>query len=170
MKSLIRQVISADIYTSVFSVISALLVFFILILYISNSRLEKEKTSLNNQTKEIQLLRSDVIQIKDFVESKEKKIGLVKTRGIVSTLEPMLSSLGLKANVIKPLEKKRVKDFTEEEAELEIENIDLNTIVNLFYKLEHSPVPLKIKRSTLQTTFENPDIFILTLTTALITK
>ncbi|MEK7308645.1 MAG: hypothetical protein AAB089_06215, partial [Nitrospirota bacterium] len=85
-------------------------------------------------------------------------------------LEQMLNSMGLKAKVIKPLEKKQVREFTEEDAEIEIENIDLNNIINLLYKIENSPVPMKIKTANIKTSFENPNVFILSLTASLISR
>ncbi len=123
-----------------------------------------------NPPDEIQAFAGDVIEIKSFVESKEKKIGLRKSSGVVSTLEQVLKNIGLKAKKIKPLNKKKVDVFTEDNAELEIENTDLNSIVNLLYKIENSRVPLKIKTAAIKTTFENPDKFILKLTVSLLSK
>jgi hypothetical protein len=134
----------------------------------------KNTEGKNNQLKtrfnEIESLTDEVIQIKTIVESKEKKIGLRKSGGIVSSLEQVLKKLGLAANVIKPLGNKKVSVFMEENAELEILNIDLNSIVNLLYKIENSPVPMKIKNASINTTFENPDKFILKLTISLLSK
>jgi hypothetical protein len=170
MKSNIVQIILSDKYTLVVTGASIILTIFLLISYISINSLERKNKNLSTQLSEVQTLQDEAIQIKDLVESKERKIGLVKTTGVVSTLEPMLGSLGLKAKVLKPLEKMKINDFTEEGAELEIENIDLNKIVNLLYKMEHSSVPLKIKSSDIKTTFENPNMFVFHLTTALISK
>ncbi len=140
------------------------------IVFISSSNLKRENRKLKNQLHEIKTFTEEIIYIKDSVESREKKIGLTEVSGVVSVLEQMLSSLGLEAKVIKPLEKKRIKEYSEENAELQIEDIDLNKIVNLFYEIENSPVPVKIKNVIMKTTFENPDIFILSLTASLISK
>ncbi len=137
-------------------------------IYVNNY--ESENKILKNRLDEIQELAGDVIEIKNFVESKEKKIGLRKSSGVVSTLEQVLKNIGLKAKKIKPLNKKKVDVFTEDNAELEIENTDLNSIVNLLYKIENSRIPLKIKTAAIKTTFENPDKFILKLTVSLLSK
>jgi len=102
--------------------------------------------------------------------NQKKKIGLTKVSGVVSTMEQTLTTLGLEADIIKPLEKKRIKEFIEEDAELKMEDINLNELVNLLYKIENSPMPLKIKNILIKTTFENPDLFIVNLTVSLISR
>lgn len=136
--------------------------------YVRN--MEEENKALKIRFDEIQTFTEDVIHMKSIVDSKEKKIGLRKTKGVVSTLEQVLNKLGLKAKVLKPLNKKKVNIFTEDNAELELEDTDLNSIVNLLYKIENSPVPMKIKAAAIRTTFENPDKFILKLTISLLSK
>lgn len=170
MKLIISKIIFSDRYTLITVTAVILIAIFTFITFISANKIERGNGKLKNQLTEMQMLREELIHIKDIVESKEKKIGLTEVSGVVSALEQMLNSLGLEAKVIKPLEKKRVKEFKEEDAELQIENIDLNKIVNLLYRIENSPVPIKIKNTTIKTTFENPNIFILNLTASLISK
>ncbi len=148
----------------------ALVTIFTLITFNYLHRFEKEKKTLNTQLREVQELRMKLLKIKDVVESREKKIGLTKVAGAVPALEQMLNSIGIKAKTIKTLKKKRIKEFTEEDAEVEIDGLDLNKIVNILYKIEHSPVPIKVKRVNIKTTFEDPNVFILTFTASLISK
>jgi len=169
MKFNAGKAIFSDRYTTVLTAAVPLLIIFILFAYISINKQQKVNKILTDQLKEIQTMQREFLYIKDRVESKEKKVGLVKATGIVSTVEQMLDSMGLKAKVIKPLDKKKIKEFTEEDAELIIEGIDLNAIVNLFYKLENSPYSVKIKNADMKTTFENPNKFILNITLSLIT-
>ena len=81
-----------------------------------------------------------------------------------------LKSLGLTAKTIKPLDKKKVFEYLEENAELELENADLNQIVNLLYKIETSSIPIKIKSTSMRTSFEDPDKFTLKIMLALIAR
>ena len=99
-------------------------------------KIEEENKLLNIRFNEIRTLTVDAVRMKRIVESKEKKIGLRKTRGVVSTLEQVLKNLGLRAKTIKPLKKQKVNIFTEDNAELEIQDTDLNSIVNLLYKID----------------------------------
>lgn len=154
-------------------ILSAILVL-TLVMAITSSmyvrKIKDENRSLNIRFNEIRTLTVDAVRMKRIVESKEKKIGLRKTRGVVSTLEQVLKNLGLRAKIIKPLKKQKVNIFTEDNAELEIQDTDLNSIVNLLYKIENSPVPMKIKNASIKTTFDNPDKFILKLTVSLLSK
>ncbi|MBI5098235.1 MAG: hypothetical protein HZB30_03215 [Nitrospirae bacterium] len=143
---------------------------FAIITSVYTASLEKQNNTLKSQLAELQSLTKEVTGIKSTVELKEKKIGLTKTGGLVPALEQILKSLGMKAKAIKPMEKNKVKDYTEEDAELEILNADLNSIVNLLYKIDNSPVPLKIKNSAIKTTFEDPNKFILKLTVSLLSR
>jgi hypothetical protein len=138
--------------------------------FIYAGNIERKNNKLKTQLTDIQSLSNEVIQIKAIVESKEKKIGLRKSTGIVSTLEHILKSLELEAQVIKPLQKTNINEFTEENAELEMHNADLNSIVNLLYKIDISPVPMKIKSAAIKSTFEDPDKFIVKLTISLLSR
>lgn len=170
MKIMINKVILSDRYILIILTGIVLAAVFAFITFVSTNSLERKNEKLRKQFKELQTLKEELVNIKYIVDSKEKKIGLTDVKSVVSALEQTLNSLGLEAKVIKSLGKKKIKEFTEEDAELEIEKIDLNKIVNLLYKIENSPVPMKIKTTTIRTTFENPDIFVLNMTASLISK
>ncbi len=150
------------------AVLSAIIFTVMSFIYAENT--EKKNNYLKITLTDIQSLSKEVIQIKTIVESREKKIGLRKTAGVVSTLEKILKSLRLEAQVIKPLEKKKINEFIEENAELEIQGTNLNSIINLLYKIEISPMPMKIKNAAIKTTFEDTNKFIVKLTISLLSK
>ena len=85
-------------------------------------------------------------------------------------MESILKSINLTARVLKPMGKTKSGEFTEENAQMEIEGADLNSIVNLLYRIDTAPPPLKIKSAAFRSTFENPDIFVVTLTVALMSR
>jgi hypothetical protein len=129
----------------------------------TNGRLEAQLTRLLAESGEIIRLNSEV-------SYKEKKAATKRSAGVVSTLEQLLKGLGLEAMVIKPLGKKTVDEFTEENAELEIKETDLNSVVNLLYQIDTASVPMKLKSASIKTTFEDPDKFILKLTVSRLSK
>ncbi len=166
---MIREFISDRISLLLMTSIMAVTIFIITMSIIVGDK-EKKNMSLKNQLTEINSLSEGLLQIKSIVSSKEKKIGLTNSTGVVSSLEQILKQLGIEASVIKPLEKRHVKEFVEQDVELEIKDIDLNSIVNLIYRIENAPQPIKIKSTLIKTSFENPDRFILKLTASLISK
>jgi hypothetical protein len=170
VKSLQAKVIFSDRFILFTSIIGVFLIVITLITFASSEKLEQTNQTLQNQLKEMKSMKEELVQLHELVDTREKKIGLTEVSGVVSALEQILDGLGIEAKSIKPLEKRTSGEFTEENAELEIENIDINTIVNLLYRIDNSPVPFKIKDVSIRTTFENPDIYILSLTASLIDK
>ena len=139
-------------------------------LFIQTGSTKQMTEALKPEITEMQKLADEAVKIKGFVASKERKIVTGKFSGIIPTLEKMLNELGLKAKGLKPLDKKKKSGFTEETAELEIQAAGLNSIVNLLYRMENSPAPLKIISSSMKTTFEDPDKFTLKLKVSLLGK
>ncbi|MBI5675492.1 MAG: hypothetical protein HZC48_06680 [Nitrospirae bacterium] len=130
----------------------------------------KRNDSLKAQLTELESLGTGLIEMKEIVNAKERKIGLTKESGVVSRLESILKTIGLEARALKPMQVKRINELIEEDAELEIQNIDLNGIVNLMYQINNAPAPMKIKSASIKSTFEDPDKFILKLTASLISR
>lgn len=152
--------------------LSAIAIVIVIIVTVSiNIRdIRKRDEAQKAQLVELESLTAGLNEMKEAVNSKEKKIGLTKESGVVSRLEQILKSIGLEAHALKPLQKKNVYEFTEEDAELEIQKIDLNGIVNLLYQINNSPAPMKIKAAAIKTSFEDPDKFTLKLTASLISR
>lgn len=170
MKLVISKIISSDRFMLVLAVLSLAIIIFAVTAFLSARTIERKNEMLMKQIAKMELFTDKLVHLQDLVESKEKKIGLTEVQGVVPALEQILNSLGIKAKTIKPLKKKTIREFSEEEAELHVENVDLNRIVNLLYRIENSPVPLKIKNTSVRTAFENPDQFFLHLTVSLIGK
>ncbi|MBI5194954.1 MAG: hypothetical protein HZA10_01385 [Nitrospirae bacterium] len=148
----------------------AIFAIFALTLFISAQGIKKKNSVMKTQIEQITALKDYVRKVNDVVKLQERKMGITKAAGAVSAIEQSLNSLGLKAKTIKPAGMKNRGEFNEEDAEVIIEGVDLNKIVNLIYKIENSVLPLKIKTANIKTTFENPDKFILSFTVTLIKK
>lgn len=130
---------------------------------VDNSRLETQLSRMITDSAEI-------IRLNAEVRAKEKKAATGRSAAAVSVLEQILKELGIEARAIRPLGKNKINGFTEENTELEIKGTDLNRAVNLLYRITNSGVPMKIKSSSIKTTFEDPDKFIIKLTVSRISK
>jgi len=170
MNKLLKQISLLDKSTMVMIAAALLALACNIILLILAGDIERKNSSISPGIAEMRSLANETLQIKNIVEAKEKKIVPGRSGGVVSTLEQILKNLGLKAQVIKPLDKKKADGFTEESAELEIQGADLNSIVNLLFTIENSPAPMKITYAAVKTMFEKPDKFILKLTVSLLGK
>lgn len=170
MKTFMRGILFFDTTISVLAVTVLSAALFTIGSFMYAGSIERKNRQLDAQLRDLQSRSTEVVQIKAVVQSKEKRIKLAKSAGVVSTLEHILKSLGLDAQALKPLEKARIDEFTEENAELVIQDADLNSIVNLLYKIDLSHVPMKIKSVTIRSTFEDPDRFMLRLAVSLLSK
>ena len=149
------------------AILSIIIFTFTSFLYAGSIRSRNEQ--LASQLAIILSESNEIGRLNANVTSKEKKIA-GRSAGIVPTLEQILKRLGLKAMVIKPLGKKKVDEFTEENAELEIKDADLNQAVNMLYMIDTSRTPMKIKDASIKTAFEDPDKFIIKLTVSRLIK
>lgn len=148
----------------------AISLIFSITIFVLTGTYKTKNLALKDQITGIEALSENVISLKSYVESKEKKVRASKTTGVVSALEQILKTLGLEAMAIKPLDKKKINEFMEEKAKLEIEDADLNSIVNLLYKIDNSTAPMKINSASINTSFEDPEKFIMKLSVSLLSK
>ena len=170
MNQIIKRIMYFDKATAVITL--AVIACFILAIstFIHSGNVREEIETLKSSLSGIQSKSPELIRIISIVDSREKKMERNKSRGIIAILERTMKDLNLNANALKPMEKKQVLDLFENNAELIIESIDLNSTVNLLYRIENSAEPLKIKKASLKTTFENTDKFRLELILSLMSK
>ncbi len=146
--------------------------FVILLIVLVNlaSSLRRDLGNVKAQQKELLQLRDEFLSLKNRVEAVERKKSLTKVEGVVQAVDQVFQPLGLKQKVksVKPTSRKEMKDLVEEEAEVQIEKVNMNEMVNILYKMENAPMILTLKRTTVKTTFENPSHLNLILTLALI--
>ncbi|GAB4542077.1 MAG: hypothetical protein Fur0020_11560 [Thermodesulfovibrionia bacterium] len=159
-----------DIVTLIIAIIFVLTLISSVTISIYSKKEGRINTELNAQLREIQSMQDRFIRLKEIIDLKEKKIGLTKTEGVISTLAKTINPLGIKANAIRPLQKNMIEGYSVEDAEVEIKDIDLNGIVNLLYRIENSPSPLRIKSAFIKTSFDDPNRFIIRLTVSLVSS
>lgn len=134
--------------------------------------LKKEGAALRSQQEELLLLRADFLDLRDRTASVEGKTSLTKVSGIVQAADEIFSSLGLnqKLKSVKPAGAREMKYTLEEEAEVQLEKLNMNEMINLLYKLENAPIALLIKKFSAKTAFDNPSLVNITVTLSLVRK
>jgi hypothetical protein len=148
----------------------ATLAIFLIFLFNLSSSLKRDLRNLKAQQTELLLLRDEFLSLKNRVEAVERKKSLTKVEGVVQAVDQVFQPLGLKQKVksVKPTGRREMKDVVEEEAEVQIEKVDMNEMVNIIYKMENAPMILTIKKTTIKTSFENPSHLTLIMTITLI--
>ncbi len=149
----------------------ALLFVLCLILFEVSLSMKKERNALRSQEKELFVLADEYQILNRTVGSVEGKKSLTKVEGIVQAVDEVFRSLGLNQKVksVKSAGTREKKYAVEEEADVVVEKVTMNEMVNILYKIEHAPMILSVKKTTVKTSFDDPALLNLTTTIGLIT-
>ncbi len=120
--------------------------------------------------KEFALLQSEYRTLKSGIDVIENKKSITNVKGILQAVDETFLSLGLKQRIrsVKPLTTQAAPGLVEEEAEVQVERVNINEAVNLFYKIENSPMSIFIKKADMKASFDNPANLDITMTIALV--
>ena len=150
---------------------AAVIILVVSVLLVNTSlSLKKEGSALRSQKEEILLLREDFLELRKKINAIEGKKSLIKVEGIVQAIDEIFRSTGLNQKVksVKPTATRDKKYAIEEEADVEVEKVSMNELVNILYKLENAPMVLLIKKARLKTSFEDPSLLNITMTIGLV--
>lgn len=155
--------------------VALVLFLFILIIpaFIMQRASRKEVDTLKSKRNELSLLTTEFTALKVQVDVVEQKTIPSQAKGIASVLDDIVSSLGIKGKLkaVKGLGSREIKGpMTEESAEVQLEKVSMNELVNIFYRIGEAPVILSVKRAMMKKSFENPELLDVTMTIALFTK
>ncbi len=126
---------------------------------------EKRLTELTSLGKEYR-------SIKERVDAIQKKSSLTRVNGITASLDSLITALGMKSKLktVKSIGSRDLKEtLTEEKAEILLEGITMNEMVNLFAEINTAPVMLSVKKAHMRKTFESPEHLNVSITIALYT-
>jgi general secretion pathway protein M len=125
----------------------------------------KELHQLQEQRKEIAVLRDEFLSLQQKFQTVENRKNLTNVQGVLQAVDEVFSSVGLKDKVktVKNTGKRETKDGIEEEADVSVEKVTMNEMVNIFYRIDHAPMILTIKKVTVKQSFENPELLNITL-------
>jgi len=132
--------------------------------------LKKEGSALRSQKEEMLPLREDFLELNKKISAIEGKKSLIKVEGIIPAIDEIFRSTGLaqKVKSVKPTATRDKKYALEEEADVEVEKVSMNELVNVLYRLENAPMVLLIKKARLKTSFEDPTLLNITMTIGLV--
>lgn len=152
----------------------AVFLFFIIIpAFILERSSKNELGILEKKSKEISALGSEYKSIKKSVDLIEQRTSLTKTNGIASSFEDILLSLGVKEKMksVNVSNKKELKGgMTAEVAEVQIEKVNMNELVNIFYKVENAPVISTVNNVSIKKSFEKPELLNIKMTVSMFNK
>lgn len=120
----------------------------------------KDLDKLRKQHGEMLSVRNEYISLSQRVQAREGRKNLSNARGIVQAVEEVFTPVGLKGKLkaIKSTGGRETNDGYEEEADISIEKLTMNEMVNIFYRIENAPMVLTVKKVTIKKSFENPEL------------
>lgn len=125
--------------------------------------------ALKAKNSELAVLTSEYKTLKERIDAVEQRRPFKKVNEVTQALDDTLSSLNLKGKLksVKTAGRREVKGATEDTAEVALEKLNMNELVNLFYKLEDVPMMLSVKRVDVRKSFENPELLNISMTLSL---
>ncbi|MGD0283382.1 MAG: hypothetical protein ABSB95_13585 [Dissulfurispiraceae bacterium] len=132
--------------------------------------LKKKHSALLEQQNELMQLKEQYLTLRDSLAFVESKKSLTKVAGITQAVDEIFRSLGLSQKVksVKSTGTWDRKYAIEDEAEVQLEKVNMNEMVNIFYKIENAPMILSIKKTAMKTSFDSPTLMNITMTVSLI--
>jgi general secretion pathway protein M len=158
--------------TVIFAGSILLLSILVVFLAVAVTSSEKEVSAERARLRELSVLTGEYRSLKGRIDSLEAKESLTKVSGIAQAIDDTVASIGLKAKLksVKEQGQREVKDEKEETAEIYLERITMNELVNLFYRIEEAPFLFSVKGVTIKKSFENPELLNVTAVIALYRK
>ncbi|MGE5239182.1 MAG: hypothetical protein ACM3ON_10290 [Chloroflexota bacterium] len=134
---------------------------------------QREAAAAGKRYAEFSGLAKEYLTYKKRVDAVQQRKNLSPQGGIIRTMDEIVNSVGVKGKV------KSIKDagtsplddqLKEERAELQVEKLSLNELVNVLYRIDNAPVALSVKGITIRKTFENPRLLDVGFTVSLVTS
>jgi len=153
----------------VLAAVSAAAVLLCIALVASSVSLRAERDGLKARQKEMALLKDEYLLRKGAVAAVEGRQSPNIT-GVAQGIDEIFRSLGLNQKVksVKSVGSSDQRFGSVEEAEVLVEKVNMNELVNILHKVENGPLPLTVKKAAMRTSFENPALLNLTFTAGLI--
>lgn len=107
------------------------------------------------QYREMVALSKEYMEMKSGIRGVEKRIGLAKSENISIVVENLMSGIGLREKLesVKPFGGETKEDYSIYEAEVMIDNVTLNELVNILYAVYTVPAGLFVTSAEFKTDF-----------------
>ncbi len=156
-------------------VASIVLFLYILIipLLVIESGARKELGAQNARLKEMTALSSEYKTISERISIIERRSTVARIDGVAQAIDSITSSIGIRGKVksIRAAGSREIKgEMTEDSAEVQMEKVSMNELVNLFYSIDNAPMMLTIRQALMKKSFENPELLDIKMTIALFAR
>jgi len=149
--------------------LSVLLIFIIPLIFFERT-LRASADSNSAKLRDMIILSNDYKMLKEKISVIESKSSNPQAGGITNLVNDITVSLGIKEKMksIKGVSSRQLKgNISEETAEIFLEKVTMNELINLFHKIETMPVVISVKKTSIKKSFEKPDLLDVIISLAL---
>lgn len=142
-------------------------------LFVIQSAARKELGAQNARLKEMIVLSSEYKTISERISIIERRSAVARSDGVAQAIDSITSSIGIRGKVksIRAGGPREIKgEMTEDSAEVQMEKVSMNELVNLFYSIDNAPMMLTIRQALMKKSFENPELLDIKMTIALFAR
>ena len=156
---------------SVFAGTAVLLLVAVLVLQASVNNAKKRLVLMESVYSEMSGNRASLISMSEETKALKARAAESKNRNFVSEMEKTAAEFGLSKNLKKITFITHREDarFRGDDYELKLEGVDINTAVNVIYRIANAGVLVKVKKCSLSVSFENPTLLNISLLVSHIT-
>lgn len=148
----------------------AAVLLFVIIVTTLNERiavLEKRRKARENDLVEMMVLKQRFLSARLASQRFAGRLSAIRADDSPAKIIEEIGITG-KSSKVTPLKGEELGGFLEDSAEVTIEGLSLNEVVNLLYLIEKGARPIVIKKAKLKTRFDDPAVLDLTMTIALL--
>jgi hypothetical protein len=133
---------------------------------------ERDLLALRIKYNEFSALAGEYRALQETISAIERKKALTKATTLAQAIDDIARSLGV-AGKVKSIKgtgtRKTPNQMSEETAEVQIEKLTINEMVQLIYKMNNTPMIIAMKTVTIKKSFVNHELLDVILTVSLFT-
>jgi hypothetical protein len=157
--------------------VAALVINALLLASLSGKR--EKLASLSAAHEEMLSLKDEFLSLERRIKAVQGRKGLGRARGIVHAVDEIFEPLGLKGKVksVKPISTVSRAPIAsgdvsiegrEEKAEVAVDGVSMNEMVNFLYSIENAPMLLVTRKVDIKPSFEDPRLLDVSMTISFI--
>ncbi len=117
-------------------------------------------------------LEEEYLGLKAAYDEVANRAFLSGAESTVSVIEGLAGGVGVKDRItgLKPLEETETLGYVDSKVEARLKGVDLNQLVNLLFRIENHRALLVVRAFSMKSTFEDPELYEITMTISHIVK
>jgi predicted RND superfamily exporter protein len=133
-----------------------------------HSSRQKELDLLKARRDEMKVLKKEYLSLNADISAIVNRHNGSNVQGIIQAVDEIFNPLGLREKVktVKQTGQRETPEGFEEEADVTVEKIGMNEMVNILYRIDTMPMAVTVRKVSLKKSFDAPHLLNLAMTIA----